>query len=129
MKIEHLAIWVADLERMKNFYIEYFAAVAEEKYINEKKQYMAYFLQFSEGGTRLELMNRPDIFPATCRGIMEGLTHFAITVGSKEDVDSMTERLRRDGYTIYSEPRITGDGYYESVVFDPEGNHLELIAA
>ncbi|WP_293916323.1 MULTISPECIES: VOC family protein [unclassified Sphingobacterium] len=129
MKIEHLALWVADLERMKDFYIEYFAAVAEEKYINEKKQYKAYFLQFSEGGTRLELMNRPDIFPAQYRGIMEGLTHFAITVGSKEDVDSMTERLRRDGFTIYSEPRTTGDGYYESVVLDPEGNHLELIAA
>jgi len=52
--------------------------------------------------------------------------HLAISVGSKEKVDELTEKLRADGYTVAGNPRLTGDGYYESVVFDPEGNRIEI---
>ena len=127
MKIDHLSIWVDDLERMKDFYTHYFNASANDKYTNTAKQFTSYFISFPQGGPRLELMNRPNVLQAENeRGNVKGLTHFAFSVGAKEVVDAMTEKFRRDGYTIFSEPRTTGDGYYESVILDPEGNHLEI---
>lgn len=129
MKIEHLAIWVDDLEKMRQFYLTYFDMTSAEKYTNVRTGFTAYFLAFGEGTTRLELMNRQDIThePAK-RGFMKGIAHFAISVGSKEAVNRLTERLRADNYLIESEPRTTGDGYYESVVLDPEGNYVEISA-
>ncbi|MBS1935505.1 MAG: VOC family protein [Bacteroidetes bacterium] len=129
MKIEHLAIWVDDLETMREFYLKYFDVTSGEKYTNEKKGFTSYFLVFGGSKTRLELMNRKDIVrePGK-RGFMKGIAHFAISVGGKEAVNELTERLRADNYTIESEPRTTGDGYYESVVSDPEGNYVEISA-
>ncbi len=127
MKIDHIAIWVDDLEKMKTFYETYFGLRAGEKYINTNKQFSSYFLQFGESKTRLELMHKPGIEPYTGqRGHQSGITHFAIAVGSKEKVNELTESLRKDGYNIFGEPRTTGDGYYESLVLDPEGNYLEI---
>lgn len=127
MKIEHLAIWVDDLEKMREFYLNYFNVTSNEKYTNIKKGFTSYFLDFGEGKTRIELMNMQDIVQEPDkRGFMKGIAHFAISVGSKEAVNHLTERLRADHYTIESEPRTTGDGYYESVVLDPEGNYVEI---
>jgi lactoylglutathione lyase len=129
MKIEHLAIWVDDLELMKAFYLKYFDTTAGEKYTNQKNQYTAYFIYFGEDKTRLELMHKPGIASvAGQRGFAKGIAHFTISVGGKEKVNELTEILRKDKYTIFSEPRTTGDGYYESVVLDPEGNYLEISA-
>ncbi|MEM0995266.1 MAG: VOC family protein [Bacteroidota bacterium] len=127
MKIEHLAIWVNDLEGMKNFYEQYFGGKAGEQYHNPQKHFKSYFIEFSEG-CRLELMHRPDI-PKNLNDIISeyvGIIHFAISVGSKEKVDGLTERLKADGYAIVGLPRTTGDGYYESVVLDPENNRIEI---
>ena len=126
MRIEHVAIWVKDLERMKAFYLQFFDLSSNEKYYNAKKQFSSYFLSF-ETGARIELMHRPDLSDLI-RESNEGLgyTHFAISVGSKQQVDRLTEELRSSGYTIVGEPRITGDGYYESVISDPEGNLIEI---
>lgn len=127
MRIEHLAIWVDDIEAMRQFYLTYFNTTSGEKYVNPTKKYTAYFISFDEEGTRIELMNKPDISEADeIRGFTKGVAHFSISLGSKEAVNALTERLRTDGYTIASEPRTTGDGYYESVVLDPEGNYVEL---
>ena len=127
MKIEHLAIWADDLEKMRRFYLSYFHLESSEKYTNLKKGYSSYFLSFGKGNTRIELMNRTDITnEPDKRGFMKGIAHFAISVGSIEAVNKLTERLRADNYIIESEPRTTGDGYYESVVLDPEGNYLEI---
>lgn len=127
MKIDHLAIWVDDLEKMREFYLNYFSVISNEKYTNTKKGFTSYFLDFGEDKTRIELMNRQDIVQEPDkRGFMKGIAHFAISVGSKEAVNDLTERLRADNYTIESEPRTTGDGYYESVVLDPEGNYVEI---
>lgn len=127
MKIEHLAIWVADLERMKIFYEKYFQAKPGEKYHNPKKQFESYFLSFSDG-PRLELMCRPDIKSVNKNNEQEffGFAHIAISVGSKEKVNHLTEELRSNGIEVIGEPRTTGDGYYESVVLDPEGNRIEI---
>ena len=127
MKIEHLALWVEDLEKMRTFYITYFQFTSGDKYTNPAKNCSSYFLFFSSEKTRLELMHRPDVHAYTGkRGKMSGIAHFAISVGTKEAVDHLTEQLRSNKYTIESEPRTTGDGYYESVVLDPEGNHVEI---
>jgi lactoylglutathione lyase len=129
MLIEHLALWVRDLEEMRTFYLKYFETTSGEKYINSITNFTAYFILFGDGKTRLELMTRPDIGPAEDkRGFNMGLAHFAISVGGKDKVNALTERFRADGYTIFSEPRTTGDGYYESVVLDPEGNYVEISA-
>jgi lactoylglutathione lyase len=127
MRIEHIAIWVDNLETMRKFYSDYFSALSGEKYVNPKKGYSSYFLKFPGSETRIELMNRHDIVNEPYkRGFMKGVAHLAFSVGSKVLVDSLTERLRADNFSIESEPRTTGDGYYESVVLDPEGNYVEI---
>jgi len=126
MKIEHLAIWVNDLERMRTFYETYFGAISANKYYNPSKKFTSYFLDFDDG-PGLELMHRPDI-AQKLNGVDEhiGIIHFAISVGSKEKVDELTEQLKETGIKIIGEPRTTGDGYYESVFLDPENNRVEI---
>jgi lactoylglutathione lyase len=127
MKIEHLAIWVKDLEKMRAFFEQYFEGKSNEKYVNPRKKFESYFLQFSEG-SRLELMQMPTILDSQ-NNISEqflGIAHFAMSVGSKEKVDSLTEILRKNQYQVIGEPRWTGDGYYESVILDPENNRVEI---
>jgi len=129
MKIEHIALWTNDLERLKDFYTQYFQATAGNLYHNPSRNFTSYFLSF-EGGCRLEIMHMPGI-PQSQNDIYRqalGLIHFAIATGSKHAVDTLTERLRQDGYEIAGEPRTTGDGYYESVVLDPDGNRIEITA-
>ncbi len=127
MYIEHIALWCRDLEQMRAFYELYFGAVANEKYVNAKKQFESYFLSFGSG-PRLEIMQKVGIPPHAndVYAQFTGLIHFAVCVGSEEKVNQLTERFRNDGYEIVGEPRWTGDGYYESVVFDPEQNRIEI---
>ncbi len=127
MKIEHVAIWTRNLEDLKAFYTRYFGGTAGEKYRNAAKSFESYFIQF-DSGTRLELMQMPNI-PEKGNDVMSqylGLTHLAFSVGSNEMVDHLTEELRKGGYPVVSEPRFTGDGYYESCLLDPDGNRLEI---
>ena len=129
MKLEHIAIWTPRLEKLKSFYVTYFQGKAGEIYHNPKKQFYSYFLQF-ESGARLELMQRPDI-PENANDITkqyQGLIHFAFATGSPENVNELTGRLKSDGYKVIGEPRWTGDGYYESVILDPDGNRVEIVA-
>lgn len=127
MQISHFALWVSDLERTKAFYERYFGAQANTKYVNERKQFHSYFLTFA-GGPSLELMQRPDITRLDRQPGQEvlGYAHLAMAVGSVAAVDELTQRLVNDGYQRLDGPRWTGDGYYESVVLDPEGNHIEI---
>ena len=126
MKIEHLAIWVKDLEGMKTFYSTYFGAISGDKYHNHNTKFTSYFLKFTDG-PKLELMHLPDIVhKPNDREEQLGITHFAIAVGTKKKVDVLTEQLREAGHEIVGEPRTTGDGYYESVVLDPENNRIEI---
>lgn len=129
MRIDHLALWVKDLESMRDFYVKYFDGSSGEKYVNEKTGFVSYFIKFGKTDARIELMTRPDILPLQApRGLTMGLAHFAISLGAKDKVNALTEELRKDHFTIFSEPRTTGDGYYESVVLDPEGNLVEITA-
>lgn len=127
--IEHIALWSDDIDRLATFYATYFGATIGEKYSNPAKQFESRFLSF-ESGARLELMKtlmlEPTKHPAGAQRM--GLTHFALSVGSEQRVNELTEQLRADGYTIFGEPRRTGDGYYESVVLDPDGNLVEITA-
>lgn len=126
MKIEHIAIWTLDIEKMKDFYLNFFDLTANEKYYNPEKKFSSYFLAF-ENSARIELMHKPDFSEFIEKsGSWLGLTHFAISVGTKEKVNILTERIRLHGYKIIGEPRTTGDGYYESVISDPEGNLIEI---
>ena len=127
MHIEHVAMWSRDIERLKDFYVTYFGARAGERYERPAQQYASYFLVFDEGA-RLELMQMPSI-PASQNDPEEqftGLIHLALSVGTELAVDALTERLGHDGYRVVSPPRRTGDGYYESVVFDPDDNRIEI---
>ncbi len=127
MKFEHIAIWVKDLEEVKDFYIRYFGMKCSVKYINPKKQYSSYFLSFSNSETRFEIMHRPDVSEfAGNKGLSNGFAHLSISVGSKELVNELTEKIRQEGFAVAGEPRTTGDGYYESVILDPEGNYIEI---
>lgn len=126
MRIEHLAIWTKDIDKMKAFYLRFFDVSSNKKYVNSLKGFSSYFLSFKEGA-RIELMHLSDISDTAIELHSKiGLAHFALSVGSKEKVDSLTNEIRQGGFKVVGEPRITGDGYYESVISDPEGNLIEL---
>jgi lactoylglutathione lyase len=128
-RIEHVALWVSDLDRMSAFYSTAFGAAIGPLYENTAKGFASRFLSL-DGGARLELMTTRTLAPLPIEpGVQRmGLTHLAISLGSEAAVDEATERLRAAGAPILDGPRRTGDGYYESVVLDPEGNRLELTA-
>lgn len=125
MKLEHLAIWTNDIEKMKEFYIRFFGGKTGEKYFNEKRGFSSYFISF-ESGARLEIMGMNNIEFKDKEEFQKGYAHIAFSVGSKEKVDELTEIIRNEGYEIVSDPRTTGDGYYESCIKDLEGNLVEI---
>ncbi|TXJ39686.1 VOC family protein [Brachyspira pilosicoli] len=126
MKISHIAIWAKDIEKMKEFYIKYFNCKCGDKYVNTKKGFESYFLEFEDNRCRLEIMKRNDINDLDKNKEYYVFAHIAISVGSKDKVDSLTNLFEKDGIKILSYPRVTGDGYYESVVFDIENNRVEI---
>lgn len=127
MKIEHIAIWTRDIEKLKKFYVDYFDGSAGNKYTNSSKNFESYFISF-ESGARLEIMQMPSI-PLNLNDTVTqyiGLIHLAISVGSIEKVNKLTNTLMNAGYEVVSKPRHTGDGYYESCILDPDGNRIEI---
>ena len=125
MRIEHAAMYVNDIEAEKDFFTRYFGASAGEMYHNKNTGFRSYFLSF-DGGARLELMTAPGLQDMDKLPLRTGFAHLAFSVGSRGEVDALTERLRADGYAVASGPRVTGDGYYESCVLDAEGNRIEI---
>jgi len=127
MRIEHIALWTNDLKRSVDFYSRHFAATPGAPYVNSKKGFESVFLTLS-GGARIEVMSTTTLHPVQIEAGAQrmGLTHFAIAVGSDALVDQLTQRLKNDGYPVLDGPRRTGDGYYESVVLDPDGNRIEI---
>lgn len=125
MKIEHLAMYVNDLEGARDFFVKYFDATSNAEYRNENTGFRSYFLTFDEG-CRLEIMNRPHMTDPIKDVARTGYIHIAFSLGSQEKVDELTERLKNDGYMVLSGPRVTGDGYYESCVVAIEDNQIEI---
>lgn len=125
MKLEHIAMYVNDLENTRLFFMQYFGAISNKMYHNPQTGLRTYFLSF-EDGARLEIMSRPDMSDAPKNSLRTGLIHISFCVGSKERVDALTEQLRADGYAVISGPRTTGDGYYESCIEGPERNLIEI---
>ncbi|HAJ34314.1 MAG TPA: glyoxalase [Chloroflexi bacterium] len=126
MHLEHAAIWTPDLERLKTFYVKHFGATPSARYVNEKRGFASYFLSF-DSGTRLEIMTIVGLSAASAAAApVAGYAHLAFALGSTARVDGMTAELAAAGCTVLSAPRWTGDGYYESVVLDPDGNQIEL---
>lgn len=125
MKIEHVGMYVKDLEAARKFFERYFGGASNSLYYNEKTGFQSYFLTFGDGA-RLEIMNRPDLCGEDKPIQRSGYIHLAFSVGSKEKVDLLTARLKEDGYRVISGPRTTGDGYYESCVEAVEGNQIEI---
>lgn len=125
MKIEHIAMYVNDLEVAKEFFVKYLNGNANDGYHNKNTGFRSYFISF-EDGARLELMKKPEMTDDKKSLTRTGFIHIAFSVGSKEAVDSLTARMKGDGYKIISGPRITGDGYYESCVIGIEDNQIEI---
>jgi len=125
MKIEHIAMYVNNLEAARDFFVKYLGAVSNDGYHNKKTDFKSYFLSF-EDGARLEIMNKPGMVDDEKSLARTGFIHIAFSLGSQEKVDELTTRLQSDGYSVISGPRITGDGYYESCIVAIEGNQIEL---
>lgn len=125
MRIEHIAMYVNDLEASKNFFVKYLEAVPNEGYHNHKTGFRSYFLTFDDGA-RLEIMNKPGMTDTPKELARTGYIHLAFCVGSREKVNALTVQLKSDGYQVVSGPRTTGDGYYESCVVGIEGNQIEI---
>lgn len=125
MRIEHVAMYVSDLEGAKLFFEKYFDAISNNLYYNKKTGFKSYFLTFNDGA-RLEIMNKPNMDDAEKSLQRTGFIHIAFSVGGKEKVDALTAQMKQDGYDVLSGPRITGDGYYESLILAYEGNLIEI---
>lgn len=124
MRIDHIACWTTDIDRLSDFYARYFSAEIKLPYHNPAKNYTSRFLIFPEGG-RMEVMHNPQVTRGTADPHL-GFIHVAFSVGSMEVVDQLTEQIKTDGFVHIDGPRWTGDGYYESVVLDPDGNRVEI---
>lgn len=128
-RIEHVALWVDDLDGICAFYRDAFGARIGSRYANPAKGFESRFLSF-DSGARVEVMTTTRLSPIRHPVGAErmGLTHLAISLGTESAVREVTERLKAKGVTVLDGPRRTGDGYYESVILDPEGNRIELTA-
>lgn len=124
MRIEHVAVWTTDLDRLVAFYVRHFGATAGPKYTNTRTGFESYFLTFDDGA-RLEVMRSPTVTTGDPTPRL-GYAHFALSVGSEAAVDQLTEQLWTAGVPVVDGPRHTGDGYYESVILDPDGNRIEI---
>ena len=125
MRIEHIAMYVNDLESAKKFFEKYLGASSNDGYHNTKTDFRSYFLTFDDGA-RLEIMNKPGMMGTEKSLARTGYIHIAFSVESKEKVDKLTQQLKDDGYEVISGPRTTGDGYYESCIIGIEGNQIEI---
>lgn len=125
LNIEHIAMFVNDLEKAKDFFVKYFNAVPNDRYCNSTTGFCSYFLSFDKGA-RLEIMHKPSMSDDEKELARTGYTHIAFRLGSREAVDKLTARLQADGYEVVSGPRTTGDGYYESCIIGIEGNQIEI---
>lgn len=125
MKIEHIAMYVNDLEGARDFFVKYFDAFSNEGYHNPKTDFRSFFLSFADG-SRLEVMTKPELTDSGDMMDRFGYAHIAFSLGSKDAVNALTDRLKADGYPVISGPRTTGDGYYESCVLGFEGNVIEI---
>jgi lactoylglutathione lyase len=128
MKIEHVALWAKNIDKLKSFYEKYFNAQSNSKYTNPSKHFSSYFLSF-DSGARLEIMQMQSVQDANGKPYDQfiGYIHLAFSVGSEDRVNALTAKLAEDGFKVLDGPRRTGDGYYESVVLDPENNRIEII--
>lgn len=127
MRIDHISIYVEDLEAERDFFIKYFGASAGSRYSNFRTDSTNYFIKFDDGA-RLEIMKRETSIDVHNKPQRTGYNHIAISVGDRKDVDDMVKRMEADGVQIFSGARTTGDGYYSAVIVDPEGNGIEIIA-
>ena len=125
LQIEHIGVWTADLDRLRLFYVEHFRATPGDKYENPAKGFESYFLSFG-GGARVEIMASKTVNGEVPAAVCPGYAHLALSVDSESEVDALTERLRSSGVLVVDGPRHTGDGGYESVVLDPDGNRIEI---
>ena len=125
MRIEHIALYVNDIEGARRFFVKYFEATSNDGYHNPQTDFRSYFLSF-DSSTRLEIMNKPKMPDLPKEISRTGYAHIAFSVGSKEKVDALTAELKADGYEVISGPRTTGDGYYESCIIALEDNQIEI---
>ena len=125
MKIEHVAVYVNNLEEARDFFVKYLGGSSNDGYHNKNTDFRSYFISFGDGA-RLELMNKPGIEDLDKPLNRTGYVHIAFSVGSKEKVDEITALLQKEGYEVVSGPRTTGDGYYESCIVVIEGNQIEI---
>jgi len=125
MRIEHIALYVNDLEEARDFFVTYLGGKSNSGYHNPRTDFRSYFISFDEGA-RLEIMTKPDLADQEKALNRTGYAHIAFSVGSKKKVNVLTEQLRSAGYDVVSGPRTTGDGYYESCIVAIEGNQIEI---
>lgn len=125
MKIEHIAMYLKDIEAAREFFVKYLGGTSNDGYHNNTTDFQSYFISFDDGA-RLELMTRPELADLEKPLNRTGYIHIAFSVGSKEAVDTLTDRLKEDGFEVVNGPRTTGDGYYESCIAIIEGNQIEI---
>lgn len=127
MVIEHIALFVNDLDKARDFFVRFLNGRSDEGYYNPKEEFRSHFITFDDGA-RLEIMTKPGVADDDKEKERTGYDHLAFSVGSRERVDELTKELKCAGYEVLRGPRTTGDGYYESCIVAVEGNRIEITA-
>ena len=125
LRVHHFALWVGDLEHMRRFYVEMLGGTSGPLYENARTGFRSYFVAFGE--CRLELMWQPGREQNKAEGGSSGFAHVAMSAGSRPGVAALVRELRSLGARVVGEPRVTGDGHYEAIIEDPEGNRIEIV--
>lgn len=126
MKIAHIALWTTQLELQARFWSEFFGGKVNEKYCSiNNPGFASYFVKIGEE-IAIELMTKPGLNLVCSDNQTTGWVHIAIAVGNAEQVDALAKKAQEQGILV-SSPRTTGDGYYEAVIKDPDGNLIEIV--
>ncbi len=117
-RIEHFAIFAADLHRLKDFYEKAFGL---RVVLDNSKAPIPGFFLADDAGVAIEIIGRPEsVPPAETRYVC----HIAFHV---DNIDATRTALEAAGITFETDSAVSNDAMTTYFFNDPEGNRLQIV--